>query len=252
MLEKMFKAIEETYEQELHQAILLSKLAYEAQGENGTTSKDHEDSKKGQANKKTKKATMSLEEFNNLGTCASVTEATVVASPESKDSKIKGKFSILFPTGRFLQQNRLVRDGDSSFVFVSEPDTEFFERVERETKKEITKSKEKDILKSRFNQLDDDITSAQLKVEVEKRDKQIAQLRLEVETLKDEVTEVKSRNRKLYQILSHGESKYFFPHTRLESISRFREGERKIEEQKNENFTFFYGEKRNTWNFLRC
>ncbi|XP_043277757.1 G kinase-anchoring protein 1-like [Venturia canescens] len=170
-------AIEETYEQELHQAILLSKLAYEAQGENGRASKDQDDTKKAQSNKKSKKATMSLEEFNNLGASASVTEANTVTSIENKDSKTK----------------------------VS--DTEFFDRVERETKNEITKSKEKDILKSRFNQLDDDITSAQLKVEVEKRDDQITQLRLEVESLKDELTQVKNRNRKLYQILSHGEMK---------------------------------------------
>lgn len=89
----------------------------------------------------------------------------------------------------------------------AESDVEFFERVDKETKEEITKSKEKDMLKTRLNQLDDDITSAQLKVEVEKRDQQIVKLRDEVEALKEELTEVKKRNRKLYQILSHGESK---------------------------------------------
>lgn len=87
-------------------------------------------------------------------------------------------------------------------------DTEFFERVEKETKDEITKGKEKDILKARLHKIDDDITSAQLRVEIEKRDEIISQLRKEVNTLKEELAQVKERNKKLYQILSHGESKY--------------------------------------------
>lgn len=87
-------------------------------------------------------------------------------------------------------------------------DTEFFDRMEKETKEEITKGKEKDILKARFNKIDDDITSAQLRVEIEKRDEVIGQLRTEVHTLKEELTQVKERNKKLYQILSHGESKH--------------------------------------------
>ena len=72
----------------------------------------------------------------------------------------------------------------------------------------MTKRKEKDLLKSRLNQLDDDITSAQLKVEVEKRDEKIARLREENDSLKEDLAEVKDRNRKLCQILSQGESKY--------------------------------------------
>lgn len=93
-------------------------------------------------------------------------------------------------------------------IFV-EIDAEFFDRVEKETKEEITKGKEKDMLKARFNKIDDDITSAQLRVEIEKRDEIIEQLRTEVHTLKEELTQVKERNKKLYQILSHGESEYY-------------------------------------------
>lgn len=88
-----------------------------------------------------------------------------------------------------------------------ELDTEFFERIEKETKEEITKEKEKDILKARLNKIDDDITSAQLRVEVEKRDEIINELRSQVESLRKELTQVKERNKKLYQILSHGESR---------------------------------------------
>ncbi|KAG5345711.1 GKAP1 protein, partial [Acromyrmex heyeri] len=118
------------------------------------------------------KATMSLEEFNSMGT-----SATVVPTNEPTDKS-------------------------------REVDTEFFERVEKETKEEITKGKEKDILKARLNKIDDDITFAQLRVEIEKRDEVIGQLRAEVHMLKEELTQVKERNKKLYQILSHGESKY--------------------------------------------
>lgn len=64
------------------------------------------------------------------------------------------------------------------------------------------------MLKARLNKIDDDITFAQLRVEIEKRDEIISQLQSEVHMLKQELTQVKERNKKLYQILSHGESKY--------------------------------------------
>lgn len=63
------------------------------------------------------------------------------------------------------------------------------------------------MLKARLNKIDDDITSAQLRVEVEKRDEIINKLKSQVENLKEELTQVKERNKKLYQILSHGESR---------------------------------------------
>lgn len=62
------------------------------------------------------------------------------------------------------------------------------------------------MLKARLNKIDDDITAAQLRVEVEKRDEIINELRTQVGSLKGELTQVKERNKKLYQILSHGES----------------------------------------------
>lgn len=96
-----------------------------------------------------------------------------------------------------------------NIAILTEVDAEFFDRVEKETKEEISKGKEKDMLKARLNKIDDDITSVQLRVEIEKRDEIIAQLRSEVHTLKEELTQVKERNKKLYQILSHGESEYY-------------------------------------------
>lgn len=81
------KAIEEAYEQELHQAILLSKLAYEEQlVSTAKNEKDQEQIKK--SGKKSKKATMSLVEFNSLSS------SNIVPSPilpsESVDNKSKG------------------------------------------------------------------------------------------------------------------------------------------------------------------
>ncbi|XP_076631163.1 G kinase-anchoring protein 1-B isoform X2 [Colletes latitarsis] len=166
-------AVEETFEQELHEAILLSKLAYEEQLVNASKSDKEQDINK-KSGKKSKKATMSLEEFNNMG--ANTIQNTVIPS-------------------------------DCGDVKAKDVDAEFFDRVEKETKNEITKGKEKDMLKARLKKIDDDITSAQLKVEVEKRDEIIHQLRTHVESLKEELTQVKERNKKLYQILSHGEMK---------------------------------------------
>ncbi|KAI4478352.1 hypothetical protein M0804_012006 [Polistes exclamans] len=177
-------AVEETFEQDLHQAILLSKLDYEEQLVNAAkTEKEQDQCKKG--GKRTKKATMSLEEFNNMRT--NNTQVPVVTTePEENKSKAKQVMEL---------------------IIAAELDAEFFERVDKEAKEEIIKGKEKDILKARLNKIDDDITSAQLRVEVENRDKIINQLRQEVDTLKEELTQVKERNTKLYQILSHGEMK---------------------------------------------
>ncbi|XP_078045740.1 G kinase-anchoring protein 1-A [Augochlora pura] len=171
--EKDAMAIEETYEQELHQAILLSKLAYEEMlVGTSKTDKDQEANKK--SGKKSKKATMTLDEFNSMG--SNNVQLTVVPT-DCEDPKPK------------------------------DVDKEFFDAVEKEAKKEITKEKEKDILRTRLTRIDDDITSAQLRVELEKRDEVINELRIQVENLKEEVTQVKKRNKKLYQILSLGEMK---------------------------------------------
>ena len=191
------KAVEETFEQELHQAILLSKLAYEEQLVSAAKSEKEQESNK-KSGKKSKKATMSLEEFNSMG--ANTTTQSTVLSLECSDTKSKGNF-IFYCRYVVYKIINLI-----SYDFI-DLDTEFFERVEKETKEEITKEKEKDMLKARLNKIDDDITSAQLKVEVEKRDEIINELRNQVENLKEELTQVKERNKKLYQILSHGESR---------------------------------------------
>lgn len=77
------KAVEETFEQELHQAILLSKLAYEEQLVSvAKNEKEQEQNKK--SGRKSKKATMSLEEFNSMGTSATVAPLTNEPADKSR------------------------------------------------------------------------------------------------------------------------------------------------------------------------
>jgi len=77
------KAVEETFEQELHQAILLSKLAYEEQLVSvAKNEKEQEQNKK--SGKKSKKATMSLEEFNSMGTSTTVAPLTNEPADKSR------------------------------------------------------------------------------------------------------------------------------------------------------------------------
>lgn len=180
-------AVEETYEQDLQEAIFLSKLTYQAQlDNNGKGEPDQQNSTRGQGSKKSKKAaTMSLEEFNNMGASAST---SISSMPPSSATTATAVDSIAECKSK-------------------ESDSEFFDRVEKEAKEEITKGKEKDLLKARLHRLDDNITSAQLKAEIEKRDECIDQLRKQVKSLQEELSQVKLRNKKLYQILSHGEMK---------------------------------------------
>ncbi|XP_076749107.1 uncharacterized protein LOC143422396 [Xylocopa sonorina] len=193
--QKDIMAVEETFEQELHQAILLSKLAYEELVSTAKSDKEQEANKK--SGKKSKKATMSLEEFNSMGSNTTAA-STIVTTTTTTTATATTTTPITQDT---------VLPSECSEMKSKELDPEFFERIEKETKEEITKGKEKDVLWARLHRIDDDITSAQLRVEVEKRDKVINELRSQVDSLKEELTQVKERNKKLYQILSHGEMK---------------------------------------------
>lgn len=99
--------MEEVYEQDLHQAILMSKLAYDVQLENAKKSdKDTEQAKKGNS-KKGKRATMSLEEFNNLGVngSQSSTAKTVVKEEKSGGMFPKNTLRNKCSNGRNLYKN---------------------------------------------------------------------------------------------------------------------------------------------------
>ncbi|CAD6241023.1 GSCOCG00009077001-RA-CDS [Cotesia congregata] len=171
--EKDSMSVEETYKQQLHEALVLSKLAYEEQKENSVKKSPDHSSKKSSGNKNNKKsATMSLEQFNNLNS-------------------------------RNLTSHCLIKQNS---IF-TESDVEFFDRIDKETKQELIKNKQRDILKSRLNQPDDDISLVQLKVQVEKRDAEIEELKNIIEALRNELSQVKERNKKLCNILAVGEMK---------------------------------------------
>lgn len=87
-------------------------------------------------------------------------------------------------------------------------DTKFFERVKSETKSQLLKDKNKDQVRNRLTASDEVITRVQFMDTLEKKDKEIAGLRQELTNLKQELYTVKSRNKKLCNILGQGESKF--------------------------------------------
>ncbi|XP_045512098.1 G kinase-anchoring protein 1-like isoform X1 [Pieris brassicae] len=169
------------YESELQQAILLSKLDYEEKKivykqlkKDADAEKKAEPSRNG--NKKNKKKTvMSLEQFNDMGN----TEEHKISNEEKNG-----------------QQECQVLDKD----------TKFFERIQDETKHELLKDK---IIERVRNQTvpDEIINRVQYIEALEKKDKEITGLKQEVTRLKEELLTVKSRNKKLCNILGQGEMK---------------------------------------------
>lgn len=80
----------------MHQAILLSKLAYEEQLVSvGKNEKEQEQNKK--PGKKSKKATMSLEEFNSMGTSATI-------APLTNEPVDKSRGMLLFNSLRIIKK----------------------------------------------------------------------------------------------------------------------------------------------------
>lgn len=85
-------------------------------------------------------------------------------------------------------------------------DTKFFDRVQNETKNELLK--EKIIERVRNQSIPDEVINRiQFAEALEKKDKEIMELKKEVLSLKEELLTVKSRNKKLCNILGQGESK---------------------------------------------
>lgn len=168
-----------TFEQDMHQAILLSKLDYEEKKDHYAQLKKHsEDDKKQQSSKKSKKGnkaqTMSLEEFNTRHSESPMPD--IENSIALKDEPVP-------------------------------PDTEFFERIKDDTKKLLTKEHEVEKRKAREPFLQETITVAQLEDRLEKRTLENKALKEEVIKLKEELHSVRTRNKKLCNILAQGEMK---------------------------------------------
>ncbi|XP_069677358.1 G kinase-anchoring protein 1-like isoform X2 [Periplaneta americana] len=166
--------VDGNYEQDLHQAILLSKLDYEEKKELYEQLKKDAEEEKKNASKKNKKSNkaqpMSLEQFNSLHS-----EPVCEPAPTSKP--------------------------------VSEQDEEFFERIKDDTKKVLDREQTLELRKAREPFIQEAITIAQFEDTLEKRNKEIKSLKEEVVKLKEELHNVKTRNKKLCNILAQGEMK---------------------------------------------
>lgn len=87
-------------------------------------------------------------------------------------------------------------------------DQEFFDRMQHDARNEMLKEKINERVRNQKLQPDEVITRVQFADTLERKEKEITALKLEVTSLKQELLTVKSRNRKLCSILGQGESKY--------------------------------------------
>nr|CAD7259776.1 unnamed protein product [Timema shepardi] len=174
-IEVRISFVDGNYEEDLQQAILLSKLDFEEKKDVYQQLKKDADDDKKSGNKKAKKSnkpqTMSLDEFNNMNaTSSGLGENDVdLASP------------------------------------ADDPDPEFFQRIKDDAKKAIDREQSLEKRKAREPFIQEAITKAQLEDSVERKDKEIIALKEDVVKLKEELHQVKTRNKKLCNILALGE-----------------------------------------------
>ncbi|CAL1285076.1 unnamed protein product [Larinioides sclopetarius] len=179
--------VSETYEQDLQEALLLSKIDYEEKKDvydafqkEAEHNKLNSNKKKKKNNQKKDKGTMSLDEFQNLG-------------------------SAEMDSGNFLKGNS---DLDEFDVVAHKPvpaeETNFFDKIEEDVEKIITKEQRQEQYKS-FDPAKESPLFLQYKEELRKKDEEIVSLNEKVNKLKEELKNVRSRNKKLYGILESGE-----------------------------------------------
>ncbi|XP_066994412.1 G kinase-anchoring protein 1 isoform X2 [Anabrus simplex] len=169
--------VDGNYENDLQQAILLSKLDYEEKKDvYDRLKKDAEEERK-TGNKKTKKSQkaqpMSLEQFNNMNTDSAVSDEAAAENGTPAPAEA--------------------------------PDPQFFNRIEDEAKKVLDREQVLEQRKAREPFIQEVITVAQLQDSLEKRNKENTELKEEIVKLKEELHNVKTRNKKLCQILAQGE-----------------------------------------------
>ncbi|CAG9566154.1 unnamed protein product [Danaus chrysippus] len=176
--------VDGNFESQLQEAILLSKLDYEEKKdvyqqlkqEADLVKKLEEQTRPGHKKQK-KKNVMSLEQFNDMISHGEEPNFVNVMSEKNPSVDLK-----------------------------PEKDTKFFDRVQSDTRNELLK--EKIITRVRHQTVSDEIiTRIQFTEALEKKDKEIAALKQEIVDLKGELLTVKSRNKKLCNILGQGEMK---------------------------------------------
>ncbi|GIX72810.1 g kinase-anchoring protein 1-A [Caerostris darwini] len=179
--------VSETYEQDLQEALLLSKIDYEEKKDiYDAFQKEAEQNKLGINKKKKKncqkkdKGTMSLDEFQNLDS------ANIDGGNHQKGCT----------------------DIDDFDVTSNKPtpveDTHFFDKIEEDVEKIITKEQRQEHYKS-VEPTKESPRFLQFQEELRLKDEEITKLNEKVNKLKEELKNVKSRNKKLYGILDSGE-----------------------------------------------
>lgn len=165
-------------ERTLREAILLSKLDYEEK-KNFYAEMEKEDSeqKGGKVKKKKDKPMpMSLEQFNNLN-LNQKTKRKESSSPEKN-------------SGESVLENQ-----------------KFFDNVEAAAKKTLEREERHENYKATAEQYSKEALVSQYEEQLEKQEFEIQALRLEVDSLKNDLKLVKSRNKKLCEVICSAEMK---------------------------------------------
>ncbi|XP_046559043.1 G kinase-anchoring protein 1-like [Haliotis rubra] len=176
----------DVYEKDLEQALLQSKVDFELEKqrkvENGATVGSNgflTDSKEGKRSKKKKDKphTMSLEEFNQRANAP-------LDDVDDLDN---------IPVPRVPA------------VAMGEGDAKFFDKVENDVHRIIQKEKIQEEYKKHY--VRESAMTTKYQEELSNKDKEILELKAQVETLQEEFKQVKKRNKQLCVILAQGEMK---------------------------------------------
>ncbi|XP_052100727.1 G kinase-anchoring protein 1-like [Mytilus californianus] len=173
----------ESYEKDLEQALLMSKMEFEQKKEVTKSFKDaginidEESTKEKKKKKKDKPQTMSLEEFNAGGKMTHSDELEHLSvHPSSKPE-----------------------------TPVTEADPKFFSHVEGDVERILRKEKMQEEYQKQYAA--EKVMTAKHQSETAKKDKEIEFLKATVKKLEEEFKQVKKRNKQLCVILAQGEMK---------------------------------------------
>lgn len=168
--------VDESYEQDLQQAILLSKLDFEEKKKIYDKTKKEDEDKKGKKKEKKKAQPMSLEQFNSLDPSQIENLATGTSAPENEEA-----------SGPI------------------EPDQTFFDRIEEDTKKVLDREQRLEICRAREPLAQEAVTISHYKDLLKERDNEVLSLKEEVENLKEELLSSKKRYKKFCNLLASAE-----------------------------------------------
>lgn len=178
---KDVKFVTEAYEQDLQQAILLSKIDFEEkkdfynaiQKENDTSKSNNSNQKKKNKSNQKKDKTMTLKDFQN-------------SLSESNSGAVS---------------SNAIQDKDA----LNPDESKFFDKIEEDAEEIIHKEYRKDANQRLEAYRDDQVRNIQYQDELEKKDKAITKLTEEVDRLKLELKTVKERNKKMLRVLLEAE-----------------------------------------------